>query len=561
MKRSIHLRLLVSPMLVLLVCLGAVASEPNWSETGLRLENTTGNISDQRCRVTEQKFVACLQALQVLAQAGSKDRAFANSGLMMQFPKRYGKEIQSFESLKIVEVLVEKVQDNQSAVSQLAEMKKRRAAELVAFREFYFDSKLNLTEVRDYLTSFISKDKEAAVAADVINAYLGSEMDPHTRIDPTSYIREQMEAEVDSFVGIGASVHSLGDSFWLSPLDGSPALAAGVRHHDVLTHVDGEVIAGISLENVVKKIRGIEGTVVKLTIKRKSQAVVIPIVRGKIVTENVRSKILQSGERRLGYLKIEQFIHKTCATVKEKLGTLQNGNIKGLVLDLRGNPGGLLDQAICVGTLFVGSQPIVGVKDLEQNSELEFYSCDTMPSSVRKVCGATKTPYFGLPMLVLIDAGSASASEIVSGAIQDYGRGWILGQRSYGKGSVQELVELKDNPKITMRRTIQRFYQPSGRTNQVTGISPDIAVDPKPDATDEDRFALREEDLFTNALPSLGRTWTQPFPAEVAALERCVNKSGKARALYQSQLDSPLAPDYQLLVTQDVFSCAYPQSK
>jgi carboxyl-terminal processing protease len=217
------------------------------------------------------------------------------------------------------------------------------------------------------------------------------------------------------------------------------------------------------------------------------------------------------------------------------------GPVSGLVLDLRGNLGGLIDQAVCIGGLFLGREVVVKVKDLDRDSFEELSS--------------SKPAATDLPLVVLIDAGSASASEIVSGAIQDHQRGWLLGERSFGKGTVQANMNFW-NDKIVFYRTVQRFYQPTGRTNQQVGISPDFEVPATPSATEEDRFRLREADIFPHGLGAVGPMWAQPRPEEARKVNGCVAGEKLADKVFAEAKARGHAVDYQLLRAEETLRCS-----
>jgi carboxyl-terminal processing protease len=229
-----------------------------------------------------------------------------------------------------------------------------------------------------------------------------------------------------------------------------------------------------------------------------------------------------------------------CEVIGQKIEKLTADGAKGLVFDLRGNGGGLLDEAICIGGLFAGQKVIVKVKDLEANS---FEDKPSFHDSITS-----------LPLVILIDAGSASASEVVSGAMQDHRRAWILGERSFGKGTVQAPQPFLSRD-IVLFRTIQRFYQPLGRTNQLVGIFPDFEVPATPDATADERFRLREADIYPHALKAESGDWKQPRPDEVSAVGACVAKDSLAKKAYAAAKAKKAAVDYQLLSAEEVLKC------
>ncbi len=242
----------------------------------------------------------------------------------------------------------------------------------------------------------------------------------------------------------------------------------------------------------------------------------------------------------MAYIRLRSFSNiADCAEIAVSLVDLQQKGARGVILDFRGNQGGIVNEAVCIGNLFIGPETIVKEEAIDTKE-------------VRSL-GKKRDALTDLPMITLINAKSASASELVAGALQDYRRSWIAGERSFGKGTVQAPQDFAPDGTnrildVQIKQTIKRFYQPSGRTNQIVGITPDFPIDPKPNATEDDRFAIREVDLFDNALSSLGDPWLQPRPARVAKIQACARTRGTAQ--------SKASPaDYQLSVAQDLLDC------
>lgn len=307
------------------------------------------------------------------------------------------------------------------------------------------------------------------------------ELDPHSSYMPPDLYNE-MEVETEgSFGGLGIEItirdHKL---TVVSPIEGTPADRAGIKEGDVIVKVDGESTSKMTLFDAVKKMRGPKGTSVTISIMRQDFAEPndYTIVRDIIKIKSVTSKMLEDG---IGYVRIRRFQKSTGRELKEAMAALGEDELKGMVLDLRKNPGGLLDQAIAVSDVFLDTgRVIVSTKGRLKNQNVEF----------RARAPADETAF---PMVVLVNAGSASASEIVAGSLQDHHRAVILGMQTFGKGSVQTIFPLSDGSGL--RVTTARYYTPSGRVIQGTGIDPDIVVaaeaPPKPKAG---RF-LRQQDL------------------------------------------------------------------
>ncbi|MCJ7785937.1 MAG: S41 family peptidase, partial [Desulfobacterales bacterium] len=249
----------------------------------------------------------------------------------------------------------------------------------------------------------------------------------------------------------------------VSPIEDTPAFRAGILAGDQILKIDGELTKNLSLMECVKRLRGPKGTKVTITIMREgfTQPKDFTLVRDVIPVRSVRHELL---EKNYGYIRISQFQEKTASELDNHLKALEEeskGALKGLVLDLRNNPGGLLDQAVKVSDRFIESGLIVSVEGRKEDQKMKFSAHSQ----------GTLSPY---PLVVLINGGSASASEIVAGAIQDHGRGILLGTQTFGKGSVQTIFSLKDG--AGLRLTTARYFTPNGRSIQAKGITPDITV-------------------------------------------------------------------------------------
>jgi len=308
-------------------------------------------------------------------------------------------------------------------------------------------------------------------------------LDPHSSLLPPDDFKELQIDTQGKFTGIGVSI-TMRNGFVtvVSPIEGTPAYKAGVKAGDIIVKVDGKPTN--ELRHAVKMIRGPKGTEVVVTIKRKgvSEPIDIKLIRDVIPVESVRAIVLKPG---YGYIWITNFRDNTTDDVVTELKRLESGNtpLKGLILDLRDNPGGLLNQSIKISDLFLEKGDILSIKGrLKQNTQIFKAKANSTDRS--------------FPMVVLINGGSASASEIVAGALQDHKRALILGTPSFGKGSVQTVEPLRDG--YGLKLTIARYYTPSGRSIQAKGIEPDIIVNQrfieKDETSDGDR-KIREKDL------------------------------------------------------------------
>ena len=313
-------------------------------------------------------------------------------------------------------------------------------------------------------TNYVDKPDDNKLIESAINGMLAG-LDPHSSYMDSKSFRAMQTQVSGRFGGLGMEVN-MEDGLVkvVAPIDDTPAHRAGIMANDMITHVDDEPVLGLTLNQAVEKMRGPANTKVKLRIMRKGAdaPIEMSLTRDVIQVRAVRSNL--NGED-IGYIRITQFTGQTTTGLRRALSDLDNqaGNkLKGYVLDLRNNPGGLLDQSISVSDAFLEKGEIVSTRG--RNAE------ETQRFNVR-AGDLTK----GKPVIVLINGGSASASEIVAGALQDHKRATIIGTRSFGKGSVQTIIPLGSG-NGALRLTTARYYTPSGRSIQAKGIVPDIEV-------------------------------------------------------------------------------------
>jgi carboxyl-terminal processing protease len=311
------------------------------------------------------------------------------------------------------------------------------------------------------------------------------ELDPHsTYLSPEDFKDMQVDT-AGKFSGIGIEISmDQGRIVVVSPIEDTPAYKAGLLAGDIILEIDGESTQDMTLMDAVKLIRGEKGTSVTLLILHKdsNKPVEVAIVRGTIPIVNVKTQSLEDGYL---YLRLTKFQESSTKNLREAIDEYRKKHtLKGIVFDLRNNPGGLLNQAVSVADTFLQDGTIVYIQGRDPANRKDFFA--TKNADDVKV-----------PMVTLINAGSASASEIVAGALQDRKRSLIVGERSFGKGSVQQIIPLSDGSGIKL--TTALYYTPSGRSIQAKGIDPDLRIPfeaPRDDANDmRDRFTLREKDL------------------------------------------------------------------
>ncbi len=330
--------------------------------------------------------------------------------------------------------------------------------------------------------NYVEKVDPKSVMQGAINGMVKS-LDPHSTYLTSDMYKELQTETRGSFGGIGIEITILNDVLTVvSPIADTPAFIAGIKSGDQIIKIDDKSTKGMSILEAVKKLRGPENTQVKMTIMRKdlAQPKDFTITRAVIKIKSVKHKIY---EGRIGYIRVSSFQEKTSEELRKSLIEIEKDAkpLIGIVLDLRNDPGGLLDQAVKVSDAFLKSGTIVSIKGRVKNLESRFAARD---DGNEPAC----------PMVVLVNEGSASASEIVAGALQDNGRAIVLGTQTFGKGSVQTVIPFEDGS--AMKLTTAKYYTPKGKSIQAEGITPDVHLEyaRSPEEKDLD-IALREKDL------------------------------------------------------------------
>ena len=337
-----------------------------------------------------------------------------------------------------------------------------------------------------------------------------SGLDPHSVYLDKKTLKDFNEGTTGKFVGVGIEI-SQEDGLIkvVSPIEGSPAFRAGLKPNDLITKIDETPVKGLSLNEGVKRMRGEPNTQVVLTIFRKSENRSFPvtIVREEIRTQSVRSKVLEPG---YAWIRLSQFQERTVEDFARKMEEIykQEPKLKGLVLDLRNDPGGYLDAAVAVSAAFLPENvTVVSANGQLADSKFtykaspQFYQRRGAPDPLRRLNEVTKGALKTIPLIVLVNEGSASASEIVAGALKDHKRATIMGNQTFGKGSVQTAVCLDssfrmDNcPTAALKLTTSRYYTPSGSSIQAKGIVPDVMVDETEEGNLFAALRTREADL------------------------------------------------------------------
>ena len=346
-------------------------------------------------------------------------------------------------------------------------------------------------------SDYVENVEDKKLLTEAISGMVAS-LDPHSAYLDKKAFKELREGTQGKFVGLGIEV-GMEDGYVkvISPIEDSPAYKAGLKAGDLITRLDSTPVKGMTLDEAVKRMRGEPQTRITLTVARKEEdkPLLITIVRQEIRVQSVKSKVIEPG---YAWLRVAQFQEPTVEDLAKKLSAIyaQDPNLKGLVLDLRNDPGGVLPGAIGVSAAFLPKDVAV----VSTNGQLpdskatfyarrEFYGTRSLSDPLSRLPEAVKN----VKMVVLVNSGSASASEIVAGALQDYKRATIMGTQTFGKGSVQTIRQLSADTAVKL--TTARYYTPNGRSIQAKGIVPDLMVDETAEGDGLNGMRLREADL------------------------------------------------------------------
>jgi carboxyl-terminal processing protease len=346
-------------------------------------------------------------------------------------------------------------------------------------------------------SDYVEAVDEKKLIGDAISGMVAG-LDPHSQYFDKKTLKEFREQTGGRFVGVGIEI-GMEDGLVKvqSPIEGSPAFRAGIKSGDLITRIDETPVKGLTMDQAVKRMRGEPNTKVSLTIFRKSENRSFPVVitREEIRIQSVRAKMLEPG---YAWLRVSQFQDRTVDDFVRKLEELykQDPNLKGLVLDLRNDPGGLLDAAVAISAAFLPENVVVVTTNgqiAESKATFkaapEYYARRAGADPLKRLPAAVKA----VPLVVLVNEGSASASEIVAGALQDHKRATIMGAQTFGKGSVQTVRPLSAD--TALKITTARYYTPSGKAIQAKGVVPDIWLDETADGNVFAALRMREADL------------------------------------------------------------------
>ncbi|HCX81749.1 MAG: peptidase S41 [Curvibacter sp. RIFCSPHIGHO2_12_FULL_63_18] len=380
-------------------------------------------------------------------------------------------------------------------------------------------------------SDYVEPVDEKKLITDAIAGMVAS-LDPHSQYFDKKSFKEFREGTSGKFVGVGIEItQEDGLVKIVSPIEGSPAFRAGLKTNDLITKIDDTAVKGLSLNDAVKRMRGEPNTKVLLTIYRKDENRTFPvtITREEIKQQSVRGKVIEPG---YAWIRISQFQERTVDDFARKLDEVykQEPKLKGLVLDLRNDPGGLLNAAVAISAAFLPENVTVVSTNGQTAESKQVLKATARDYLVRDGSDAIKSLPASLkkiPLIVLVNEGSASASEIVAGALQDHKRATIMGSQTFGKGSVQTFRPL--GPDTGLKITTSRYYTPSGRSIQAKGIVPDVMVDDTEEGSPYAALRMREADLEKHLTSGQGEEKKDPAreKAREEAMKRLEEESRK----------------------------------
>jgi carboxyl-terminal processing protease len=482
---------------------GSKSMDQYWAETGLGSSELDALLAPESCQATQANFLSCVNSIEQMAERYS---------LMLSFDGKFQKI-----RLQDVERRVTEKKDLAPWVP-LYEAKKTQISFLDLFHSL--------------LEQYVAGPEKSAVIASGINAFISVYKDPHSYLMPVAMYEEVVANSESRNTNAGFVARRNKQELVVRKVyDGSPAQAAGLKKGDRILALNGESVSALLNSRINDLLKMRDNQRLGLKIARKNEKKYLEILRSETVYPSVVSKLL-AGPKPIGLITIHKFSKNICELTRKQLVSLKEQNIQGLLLDLRDNPGGQVEEAACVANFFVAKGTIL----------FETRYLDISKPSERYI--AEKDPIFNGPLGILINSGSASASEIVAGSLRDLNRAKLIGERSFGKGSFQDGRVWGPNSKIALFETQGFYYFASGWTPQLSGLQPDIQVN-------FNLADLREDELYLNPLvPS--DSWTGPQTLSWLNEKECDDGFTSALASFNSNVDFE---DPQLQKAQAVLSC------
>ena len=427
-----------------------------WAETGLGPAALEDLIQDNTCGSSERYFLACANS--ILTVANRFNLSLTTKGELVPVDQNVSADMSSEK--KQLEVWKDFFNQNTQAAMKLSFLKAWNKLE----------------------EKYISEKQSSMMVGLGLNGFISVFRDPHTYFMPVAMFKEVVSKADNPSSSLGITLGKANGQYVVRKVtEGSAAKKAGVEKGDILVEINGQRVRGLMQARISELLKGDVGTEAMIRVLRNGEKLKFKMTRTEITVATVSTRVID-GIRPIGVIGINKFAKGACEKVKEAVGMVSKAKVRGLLLDLRDNPGGQMEEAACITSLFVGGDKKV--------FELRYLD----PSKKPEVYYGGEDKIFDRPMAVLVNAGSASASEIVAGALRDLNRAVLVGERTFGKGSFQEGEYWAQNKKVALFETKGFYYLPSGRSPQMKGLTPDVAVN-------FDNISVgREEDQFMNPL-------------------------------------------------------------
>lgn len=519
--------------------------EPGWSSTSITTQTLLYFMRELfPCHQTERNYLACIHMINGLGESSSDQIALIPTALKEHFPAAKYEVLTDLGALQFVRVL-RRPQPSKTLreVMGRIQLKNKLLQEAVATNW----ASGRLIDVEALAMTFLDhKDDTLSdqwAIGNAINSLLKVH-DGHARIEPVKAYREAIADADQKYSGIGVVLDPNSDDEFRvrSVIDGSPAERAGLRRADRLVAINYESIKDLAPSEVSKRLLGPDGSSIILQIIRDGQlSEPLELIRRPLEIPNLRFKIVQDLGHKMAHLQINTFMDQAlCRNLKTALQNL-DADVEGLILDVRGNYGGLVDEAVCVGGLFVGRKTIYIDRALEEGGKL----------GPKNLAISTEDQVTQLPMVVLVNESSMSASELIAGALQDHERAFLVGERTFGKGTAQEGGTMTHFPDIYYWTTIARFYEPLDHTHQIVGLEPDFTIPFQPNERFGDHFVLRESDALSALAPEEAPVWQRPRQELSQQMLERLQTDLRADRVY---LENDKLDDYQVLKAQEILS-------
>lgn len=508
-----------------------------WEELKLPIVFETDIITQEKCSQNEMNFYGCLMVIKELANLDNPGKYDIYSTTQAQ---NSGKNIFLTEGfLSLVEVEKKETKTIKEGIEEIQTYKKNF---LTMFKEVYTEYRKtpsnDLENIFNKLKLQRSKPLSKKDLGTLNNTFLRIAVDPHSYYKPKKEIEEEMKKGFDSFIGIGAEISKDPKGIKIIRVfPSSGASRVGVKTDDIIISINSVPAENLNIENASKLLRGAENTTVKVVLLRNNQKIQKTITRKKVTQKVIDAKFINFESKNITYIKLANFMYtETCNEILNIIYQSELRNTNGYVLDLRNNGGGQVRIASCILSFFIGENKTVS--SFEDIKLKKIYPEETFFQQI-----TTK------PLVVLINDMSASASEILAGAVQDYQRGLIIGTTSYGKGSFQNCDETYKNvPDLKLCATGGLFFLPSGRTNQTVGIKPDVTVYLKKEPSESELYPLNEANM--NLFPLKPRVQPGKVPSSwqrISVPSACINDTKLDTLFAKAKESNFYFRDYQLL--------------